>query len=228
MKQPKVDQATVALAQQVVANKNKSARRDGVEDLVSRLFQVRWPDRSTVATFDELDPTQQAVAKIFAQAAADVARLLGWGLPQRARELERFVGQLPPGPLEGLAPKKDIQRWRQLAASLPKKSWPEALKEALAGLGKAEHAQAVLEVASGAYGLQGLAEEPLPAQLLRDSVMTAGKEVVPFAREVLTRRVKAGAKDGLSGAYLPDHLDLLVEALEAQGVPIDPAWRTVE
>jgi hypothetical protein len=223
-----VQDEIVEQAENAMREKTKGARMDAIEAAFERAgFKERWPERDTIAEFGELTPTQQGVARAFATEPG-FARILGWGLPQRARELSRFVGSLTAGPLEQLHPVGGVARFRHLEQLIANTPWPEAVKETLAGLAPDERLQGALELASGAYKLSARAGWDYEAGDVKQLLTEAGQAGVPFAREVLSRRAKHGPKDPFSAAYLPDQLHELMDGLEELGVALDPAWRDME
>jgi hypothetical protein len=218
----------VEQAENAMREKTKDARMDGIEAAFERAgFKERWPERDTVAEFSELTATQQGVVRAFAS-DPHFAAILGWGLPQRARELCRFVGSLPPGPLERQHPTAGVARFRYLESLMADTPWPEAVEAALVGLPPDERFQGALELASEAYTLSDRAGWDYEAGHLKKLLVKAGQAGVPFAREVLSRRFEHGPWDPFSTPYLPDQLHELMDGLEELGVAIEPAWRDME
>ncbi|MBX7192321.1 MAG: hypothetical protein K1X94_09695 [Sandaracinaceae bacterium] len=130
-------------AKRVLALDN-DARLDGMEALFERAgFLEKWPGKHDLAEWKELTPEQQAIVRIVAE-VPEAAGAVGWGVPRRPRELQRFAGLLPPGPLESIG-EGGAPRWRVIDHLTRKKvAWDEALARGLEGLSNVDRMRALL------------------------------------------------------------------------------------
>ncbi len=228
----KLEGDLVAEARRVMALP-ETQRDDRIDGLI-RLrkaagFSTRWPDRSTVASWEELTPEQQGIAKVIAETEPGYVTWIGHGLPRKAKELLRFVGAAPPGPLESRDANGDV-RWRVIAGALAGGAgWDDAVDRGLAGLSPVERARGLLDVATDAYNLlrvKGASHYEVDDAHLAEAIVQAGTPIVPLVTEILDRDANPDAfgPDPILDAY-GSHRAALVAALERVGVPIKPEWR---
>ncbi len=145
-------------------------------------------------------------------------------MPRRPRELQRFAGILPPGPLESIG-EGGAPRWRVLDHLTRKKvAWDDALARALDGLSSVDRMRALFDLASFAYRLTQSAKARISPEQLREAQLAAGDEGKPVVVELVERRL-ANREDPMVESYLGERMDLMVETLEEMGATIDPRWR---
>lgn len=208
-----------------IASLSRDECLDAMEPFLDRLgFKALWPDKLEVGEWEKLSPLQQDVVRILASAPAITAGAVGWGLPRRPKELQRFAGLLAPGPLEERAA-GGVQRWRifhdALVAKIP---WADAMAKAFEGLSAVDRMRALFDVGSYAYRLTQTANARVTPGELRDAQLAAGEAGIPFVIDLLERRSQ-NKKDPAGEAYLPVRFERMVATLDEMGATIDPAWR---
>jgi hypothetical protein len=175
-----------------------------------------------VARVEELTPDARRIAVAFA--TDDSLSVAETVLPGNARALRRWLGQLPPGPLE--AARADGQpRWVSARALIAAgKPFSEVLEAATDGLTARAKLDALTELLRGAYRILWDARGRISPEALAEEAARAGDEAVAWAKDIVHEVVALpqGIRDfrALSG-FASGHLMVALAILVRAGEPLE-------
>jgi hypothetical protein len=198
-------------------------RRSGLARLV-----VAWsgagktyPPRH-VARFEDLTPDARRVAIAFA--TDDSLGVAETVLPGNARALRRWLGELPPGPLEA-AGADGQPRWISARALIAAgRPFPEVLETVIRDLTARAKLDALTELLRGAYRFSWDAKGRITPEALAEEAARAGDEAVAWAKDIVREIVALpdGTRDAkaLSG-FTSAHLMVALATLVRAGEPLE-------
>ncbi len=175
-----------------------------------------------VARVETLTPALRKIAELFA--TDDSLGVAATGFAGNARALRRWLGDLPPGPLEGPRPDGE-PRWvaarALIAAGRP---FPDVLAALTDGLSVREKLDALTELLRGAYRITWDAQGRIPPEALAE-VAGARDEAVAWACALVHEVVSQpeGIRDFRTFSGFADgHLMVALLVLVRAGVALEP------
>ena len=194
-------------------------------------FKKRWQPND-VAIVEELSDAQRAVGTSLARRSG--VTNLGWGMPRSARDRSRWLGLVPPGPLEKRVSfeldgaTRELPLWKVWRTLYELQITTEDLPAAIAErLDADERLEALLEVDIGAYGIRAQAGgAPMPLDVKRRTAEHAGPKAAQWARghvDEILALVAAKAAPEIGDLGFKNALACFL-AITRNGGTIEPRW----
>lgn len=199
------------------------ARRPAIAKIVVGFSGLarRYAD-GRVASPTELTPLELRVAEALSEDPR--VGVIEQGLPGNARAIRRWLGKLPPGPLEASG-STGRPRWVEAREAIGRgASFDEILDASLQGLGPAERLDLLTELLRGAYRIVSDGNGYISAEALSLAAAQAGDRAIDWAQRVVhdVNELPDGIRDYEAlQAFADDHLGVALLVLVRAKAPIE-------
>jgi hypothetical protein len=218
-------QMAPALAEALVSppRARKDPRRPQLAKLVLAWAGIRetYPARH-VARVESLASDLRRIAVAFA--TDDSLGVAETGLAGNARALRRWLGEIPPGPLESLGPNGE-PRWVVARALIGAgKPFADALAALMDGLTGRARLDTLTELLRGAYRMTWDAQGRISPEMLAEEAARMGDDAVAWARDIVHEVI--GLPEGIRdfqalSAFASDHLMVALQILVRAGASLE-------